>query len=41
MQAPENLIVRGLVMIDDSSWLPKGRDKDFLKWTLYRWNALN
>ena len=33
-QAPENLVVCGLVMIDDSRWLPLlplWTDKDFLK----------
>ena len=30
MQAPENLVVRGLVMIDDSRRLPWGRDKNFV-----------
>ena len=30
----ENLVVCGLVMIDDSRWLPWGRDKNFLKWIL-------
>ena len=40
MQPPENLVVCGLVMIDDSRWLPLGTDKDFLKWILWCWNAV-